>query len=149
MDKLLKHAIDDNAVGFINRFKDKMSGHHSEAKETISREVAADMAGVEVQESDPMHVFVHASGKGIKWRTSDQRTGGEANFSDQKDEKKLRAYFTKVFGKKKEFTLEIREGEFPFKKKDVDDDSDDKKKDDKKKGDKKPVKDVKDDDDKE
>jgi hypothetical protein len=108
MDKLLKHAIDDNAVGFINRMKDKMLVHHATQRESISREVAADMAGVEVQESI-MHVFVHASGKGIKWRTSDQRTGGEASFSDQKDEKKLRAYFSKVFGSKKEFTLEIRE----------------------------------------
>jgi hypothetical protein len=156
MDKLLKHAIDDNAVGFINRMKDKMLVHHATARESLSREVAADMAGVEVQESDPMHVFVHASGKGIKWRTSDQRTGGEASFSDLKDEKKLRAYFSKVFGSKKEFTLEIREGEFPFKKKDVDkdgDDADDKKKGDddkKKKGDKKDVdKDVDKDDDEE
>jgi hypothetical protein len=142
MERLLKHALDDDAVGFINRMKGKMSTHHDQARNEITRQVAADMAGVEVQEAqkDPMHVFVHASGKGIKWRTSDQSTGGEANFSDAKDEKKLRAYFQKVFGKKKEFTLEIREGEFPFKKKDADDDDDgDKKKDKKKKDDKKPA----------
>jgi hypothetical protein len=149
MERLIKHALDNDAVGFIGRLKSKMSTHHTEERESITREVAADMAGVEVQESI-MHVFVHASGKGIKWRTSDQRTGGEASFSDQKDEKKLRAYFSKVFGSKKEFTLEIREGEFPFKKKDVDkdDDADDKKKK-KGKGDDKKKDDVDDNDDKE
>jgi hypothetical protein len=136
MDKLLKHVIDNDAVGFITRMKDKMNIHHNEAREGINRQVAADIAGTEVvqeykdikafdKKSIPKnrrplsqhasnkvpHVFVYASGKGIKWRTSDQRTGGEANFKDQKDEKKLRAYFQKVFGKKKEFTLEIRESD--------------------------------------
>ena len=111
MERLLKHALDNDAVGFIGRLKDKMTSYKSDVVSDITRETAADMAGVEVQESkkDPMHVFVHASGKGIKWRTSDQRTGGEANFSDPKDETALRAYFSRVFGKKKEFTLEIRE----------------------------------------
>lgn len=113
MDKLLKYANDGDAVNFINRMKDKMTGHKADAISDISREIGADMAGVApVQESkDPMHVFVHASGKGIKWRTSDQRTGSEPSFSDYKDEKALRAYFAGVFGKKKEFTLEIRESE--------------------------------------
>jgi hypothetical protein len=77
----------------------------------MSQKVAADMAGVEVVQEEIMHVFVHASGKGIKWRTSDQRTGGEASFSDLKDEKKLRAYLTKCFGSKKTFTVEVRESE--------------------------------------
>jgi hypothetical protein len=77
------------------------------------RQTAADMCGTPVQEKqkDPMHVFVYSSGKGIKWQTSDQRTGSEPSFSDLKDEKKLRAYFARVFGPKKEFTLEIRESE--------------------------------------
>lgn len=111
MDTLLKHALDDNAVGFINRLKDKMASYKADVVSGITRETAASMAGVEVQEAkkDPMHVFVSASGKGITWQTSDQRTGSEPSFSDPKDEKALRAYFQKVFGKKKEFTLEIRE----------------------------------------
>jgi hypothetical protein len=110
MDKLLKMALDNNAVGFIGRLKGKMSSQYTENRVDMSQKVAADMAGVEpVKEGEIMHVFVSASGKGIAWRTSDQRTGSEANFKDQKDEKKLRAYFQKVFGKKKEFTLEMRE----------------------------------------
>jgi len=111
MDKLLKQALENDVVGFINRFKDKMSAHKEDIMADITRQTAADMAGVEVQEAkkDPMHVFVSTSGKGITWRTSDQRTGSEPSFSDPKDEKALRAYFQKVFGKKKEFTLEIRE----------------------------------------
>jgi len=116
MDKLLKHAVDDNVVGFSKRFKAKMQDHFDAAKTDITKAVAADMAGTEpmeeedddLNESDPMHVFVYASGKGIKWRTSTGRTGGEPS-GDVKDEKALRAYFQKVFGKKKEFTLEIRE----------------------------------------
>jgi hypothetical protein len=165
MERLLKHALDNNAVDFIGRMKEKMSDMYSKSHTKLAQKVAADMAGVEVQErldksdleaaekalakaqsnyeiakkkkmdlkqpekvlgaaeaalkkvkaevkeGELMHVFVHASGKGIKWRTSDQRTGGEANFKDQKDEKKLRAYFTRVFGSKKEFTLEIREND--------------------------------------
>ena len=113
MDKLLKYALDGDAVNFVERMKNKMSGHRDEAIAGITREVGAEMAGVApVQEAkDPMHVFVYASGKGIKWRTSDQRTGGEPSFSDAKDEKKLRAYFQKVLGKNKEFTLEIRESD--------------------------------------
>ena len=49
MEKLLKHALDSDAVGFIARMKDKMMGHHNEARDGINREVAASMAGVEVQ----------------------------------------------------------------------------------------------------
>lgn len=112
MDRLLKHALDSDAVSFINRFKGKMAEHKREVTLDLTRTIAADMAGVTVMEAkqDSMHVFVYSSGKGIKWRTSDQRTGGEASFSDPKDEGKLRAYFQKVLGSKT-FTLEVRESE--------------------------------------
>lgn len=50
MDKLLKHAIDDDAVSFIDRFKSKMDVHHASAREDMGREVASDMAGTAVQE---------------------------------------------------------------------------------------------------
>lgn len=112
MDRLLKHALDNDAVGFINRFKEKMAAHNDESRNDITRQVAADMAGVEVQEAkkEDMHVVVYKQGKGIKWSTSDSRTGGEPQWSDPKDEKKLRAYFTKVLGSKT-FTLEVLEAE--------------------------------------
>jgi superoxide dismutase len=111
MEKLIKYALDNDAVGFISRMKEKMSSSYKETRTTMSQKVAADMAGVDVVQEEIMNVFVHASGKGIKWRTSDQRTGGEASFSDLKDEKKLRAYLTKCFGSKKTFTIEVREAE--------------------------------------
>jgi len=52
MDKLLKYALDSNAVGFIGRLKDKMSAHKDDVISDITRQTAADMAGVEVQESE-------------------------------------------------------------------------------------------------
>ena len=48
MDKLLKHAMDDDAVGFVGRFKDKMKSHLDSEQQTITRRVVADMAGVDV-----------------------------------------------------------------------------------------------------
>jgi hypothetical protein len=50
MEKLLKHALDNDAVAFIARLKGKMSGIYTETRTRISQQVAADMAGVEVQE---------------------------------------------------------------------------------------------------
>jgi hypothetical protein len=50
MDKLLKQALADDAVGFISRLKGKMSAIYSDSHAEITQKVAADMAGVEVQE---------------------------------------------------------------------------------------------------
>ena len=52
MDKLLKHALDNDAVNFTGRFKEKMQDHFDDAKTDITRQVVADMAGVEVVEAD-------------------------------------------------------------------------------------------------
>lgn len=50
MDKLLKHALDDDAVNFSDRFKEKMQDYYDDAKTDITRQVVADMSGLEVSE---------------------------------------------------------------------------------------------------
>jgi hypothetical protein len=53
MDKLLKHALDDDAVKFVNRFKDKLGDQYQSDHADISKTVVADMAGLEpVSEQD-------------------------------------------------------------------------------------------------
>lgn len=54
MDKLLKHALDDDPVGFSNRFKDKLGDEYKARHADIAKEVVADMAGTEVvSDEDP------------------------------------------------------------------------------------------------
>ena len=52
MDKLLKSALDGDAVGFIDRLKGKMAGDYSDKRTEITATVAAGMAGVKVQEKE-------------------------------------------------------------------------------------------------
>jgi predicted nucleic acid-binding Zn-ribbon protein len=50
MDKLLKHALDSNAIGFAERFKDKMKSVFADAHDKLSKKVAADLTGTKIQE---------------------------------------------------------------------------------------------------
>ena len=52
MDKLLKHALDGDATNFVDRFKGKMQSAFDDEHTKISKKVAADIAGVEVQEDE-------------------------------------------------------------------------------------------------
>jgi hypothetical protein len=52
MDKLLKHALDSNAIGFAERFKDKMKSVFADAHDKLTKKVAADLTGTKIQEQD-------------------------------------------------------------------------------------------------
>lgn len=52
MDKLLKHALDGDATGFIDRFKGKMQSAYDTDHEKITKQVAADLTGTKVQEDE-------------------------------------------------------------------------------------------------
>ncbi len=53
MDKLLKHALDNNAIGFVDRLKGKIQAAFDKKMPGITKQVAADMTGTKVvQEQD-------------------------------------------------------------------------------------------------
>jgi Mg/Co/Ni transporter MgtE len=52
MDKLLKHALDGDAINFVDRLKGKLNSAYSDEHGKISKQVAADLTGTKVVEQD-------------------------------------------------------------------------------------------------